>query len=93
MAAPMEKMKKGKTRSTQVMPFTAGLKTKSGGGIWQWNIQAGRPDAQEIVAQNTIMKMLIPRNASIAAILLFISFRTCANSLQFLRESCLRCPE
>ena len=72
MDAPMVKMKNGNTRSTQVIPFTSGLKTKSGGGTWQWNIHAGSPEFQAMFALSTIRKMVTPRRISIETMRLFI---------------------
>lgn len=73
--APIEKMKNGNTRSTQVIPFMSGLNTKSGGGTWQWNIHAGSPDPQAMFALITIKKMAMPRITSMDTIrVLFIIF-------------------
>ena len=45
-AAPIEKRKKGKTRSTHVIPATDASKTNDGGGSCAWNSHAGRSGFQ-----------------------------------------------
>ena len=64
-AAPIEKRKKGKTRSTQVIPGTVGSKRNSGGGTWAWNIHAGSSAFQRICPERTMPMMATPRSRSI----------------------------
>ena len=64
-AAPIEKRKNGKTRSTHVMPGTLGSNRKSGGGTWAWNIHAGRSLCQSVCPDSTIPTIARPRSRSI----------------------------
>ena len=63
-AAPIEKRKNGKTRSTHVMPGTLGSNRKSGGGSWAWKSHAGRSLCQSICPDSTIPTMASPRSRS-----------------------------
>ena len=81
-AAPMVKRKNGNTRSTQVMPGTSGLNAYVGGGVWQWNIHAGRSELYPMFAQRIIAKIVMPLSMSMVAILLLgvcavMLFRDC----------------
>ena len=69
-AAPMVNRKNGNTRSTQVMPGTSGLNAYVGGGVWQWNIHAGRSELYPMFAQRIIAKIVMPLSMSMVAILL-----------------------
>ena len=62
-AAPMEKRKKGNTRSTHVMPGRSGRNIWSGGGTWAWYIQAGRMPKTSM-EDSTISIMASPLSAS-----------------------------
>ena len=66
-AAPIEKRKNGKTKSTQVMPGR-GLNWCQGGGTWAWYIQAGREVFPSgISLDNNMARMASPRRASKAS--------------------------
>ncbi len=62
-AAPRAKRKRGKTRSTQVMPNVEGLSLWVGGGSWAWYIQAGRVP-QGMRPLRAIPRRATPRKAS-----------------------------
>ena len=66
-AAPIAKRKKGNTRATHVMPATSGLNAYGGGGVCAWNIHAGSPQVNTILAHSTIPAMVRPRIMSIDA--------------------------
>ena len=71
-AAPIEKRKKGNTRSTQVRPAADGSNAYAGGGVWAWNIQAGKPELNPILAQKIIPMMAISRRMSMEDMRFFI---------------------
>ena len=65
-AAPIEKRKNGKTRSTHVIPGTDGSKRNDGGGTCAWNNHAGSSACHRICPDSTIPTIANPRSKSTA---------------------------
>ena len=65
-AAPIEKRKNGKTRSTHVIPGTDGSKRNDGGGTCAWNSHAGSSACHRICPDSTIPTIANPRSKSTA---------------------------